>query len=95
MTRKKLPPIPDFQSIEERDNYFRDNADYFVLYSTMGVGHRDRTEYKNLADAEKNAILRQIIAPESRWMIYAVIGAQSAFVMSVPKSNLPFKGKRK
>jgi hypothetical protein len=77
---------PDFQTYEERDAYFRDNAEYFTVVKKEGVGHYSRDEYKLLDDAVKAAQTKATIGG-GRYMIYAVIGSQSAFVTSVPLSN--------
>lgn len=77
---------PDFKNSRSRDNYFRDNAEYFTVVKKTGVGHYDRSEYKTLAEAERAAQTKATISGGG-WMIYAVIGQQSAFVTSVPKSN--------
>ena len=74
--------LPDFKSIQERDDYFRDNADYFSLVSKTGVGNYGRDEYKKLAEAEA-AAKTKITIGGGRYMIYAVIGVQSAFVKSI------------
>lgn len=81
----KLPA--DFKSSQERDDYFRDNAEYFTVVKKSGVGHYDRSEYKSLAEATAAAQTKATISGGG-WMIYAVIGQQSAFVTSVPKSNV-------
>lgn len=72
----------DFTSHEDRDNYFRDNADYFTVVKKTGVGVYDRDECKSLADAEALAKTKQTIGGGS-YMIYAVIGEQSAFVKAI------------
>lgn len=74
--------VPDFKSIEERDKYFRDNADYFTLVAKEGVGHYERTEYPKLAAAQKAGHTKATISGGG-WMIYAVIGQQSAFVEAI------------
>ena len=76
-------PLPDFKTYQERDQYFKEHADYFTLIAKHGVGYYDRTEYKNLAEAEKVAQTRQTLGGGG-WMIYAVIGRQSAFVKAIP-----------
>ena len=79
MTHK---PLPDFKSHAERDAYFADNADYFTVVSKTGVGSYSRDETKTLAQAESLAKTRQLVGG-GRYMIYAVIGTQSAYVKSV------------
>ena len=74
--------LPDFKTYQERDEYFRDHADYFTLVRKAGVGHNTRIEYKTLEAAEKAAQTKILIGSKG-WMIYAVIGEQSAFVKAV------------
>lgn len=74
--------MPDFKSHDERDNYFREHAEYFTLIKKAGVGVYDRSEYKTLAEARKAAHTKATIGGGG-WMIYAVIGQQSAFVEAI------------
>lgn len=74
--------LPDFKSSDERDAYFRDHADFFTVVKKAGRGY-ERDECKTLADAEKLAKTKQVIGG-SGYMIYAVIGEQSAFVKAIP-----------
>lgn len=79
--------MPEFKSHEERDAYFRENADYFTLVKKSGVGTYDRTEYKSLDEARKAGQTKAAIGGGGQ-MIYAVIGQQSAFVEAIkPKGN--------
>lgn len=71
----------DFKSHEERDAYFRDNADYFTVVKKAGVGSYERHQYKKLVAARKAAHTKATLG--GNWMIYAVIGEQSAFVEAV------------
>lgn len=73
---------PDFKTWQERDAYFREHADYFTLVKKSGVGQYDRSEFKTLAEAEKAAQTKALIGGGG-WMIYAVIGEQSAFVKAI------------
>lgn len=75
-------PLPDFQSIAERDAYFAENADYFTLVKKAGVGHYTRDETKTLVEAETLAKTKIAIGG-GRYMVYAVIGVQSAFVKTI------------
>ena len=84
---------PDFQTSDERDAYFRDHADFFTVVKKVGVGVYDRTEYKTLAEAMRAAHTKATISGGG-WLVYAVIGEQSAFVASVPQSNTG-KGNKK
>lgn len=77
---------PDFKTYEERDKFFKENAEYFSLVKKTGVGHYDRTEYKTLEEAERAAQIKATISGGG-WMIYGIIGEQSAFITSVPKSK--------
>lgn len=74
--------LPDFQSIKERDDYFRDHAEYYTLVNKAGVGLYGRTEGKSLAELERLA-KTMVTVGGGRYMIYAVIGEQSAFVKAV------------
>ncbi len=74
--------MPDFKTSDERDEYFRDNAEYFTLVRKAGVGHYERSEYKSLAEAEKAGITKATIGGGG-WLIYAVIGEQSALVKAI------------
>ena len=74
---------PDFKTYQERDDYFRKNADYFTLFSMSGRGTDTKIECKTLEEAEKLAQTKQVIAGGG-WLIYAVIGSQSALVKTVP-----------
>ena len=75
--------MPDFKSHDERDAYFRDNADYFTLIKKSGVGNYERHEYKKLADAQKAGHTKATISGGGGWLIYAVIGEQSALVEAI------------
>ena len=79
----KPKPLPDFQTYQERDKWFTENADYFTVVKKDGVGHVARDEVTTLAGAEALAKTRQIISG-GRYLIYAVVGEQSAFVKTVP-----------
>lgn len=74
--------MPDFKTWQERDIYFRDNADYFTLVKKVGVGNYERTEYKSLADARKAGHTKATVGGGG-WLIYAVIGEQSALVEAI------------
>jgi hypothetical protein len=84
--------LPDFKTYEERDTYFRENADYFTVVKKTGVGIYDRFEFSSLDEALRAAQTKATIGGGG-WMIYGVIDGQSAFVTSVPKSNTK-KGKK-
>ena len=88
MAKSKKPEVrsrgmPDFQSYAERDQYFRDNADYFTLIKKSGVGTYERSEAKTLAEIEALAKTK-ITVGGGRYLVYAVIGEQSAFVKTIP-----------
>lgn len=78
----KNKALPDFKSYQERDKYFAENADYFTVVNKAGVGVYDRSEIKTLAEAEALAKTKITIGG-GRYMIYAVVGEQSAFVKTV------------
>jgi hypothetical protein len=72
----------NFSSSKERDDYFRDHADYYTVFRQHGVGIRERIECKTLGDAEKLAHTKATIGG-GKWMIYAVIGMESAYVKTL------------
>jgi hypothetical protein len=75
--------LPDFQTYQERDAWFALNADYFTVVKKDGVGHYARDEATTLPAAEAMAKTRQAVGG-GKYMIYAVVGEQSAFVKTVP-----------
>jgi hypothetical protein len=75
--------MPDFKTYQERDDYFREHAHYFTVIKKDGVGGYARDETKTLEQAEKLVKLRQTIGG-GNFLIYAVIGEQSAFVKAMP-----------
>ena len=75
-------PLPDFQTYQERDEYFRDHADFFTLIKKDGVGHYERSEGATLAEIEKLAHTK-ISVGGGKYLVYAVIGGQSAFVKTI------------
>ncbi len=82
--KKELKPrsMPVFKSHDERDSYFRDNAEYFTLVKKVGVGNYDRNEFKTLAEALKAGQTKATISGGG-WMIYGVIGEQSALITTI------------
>lgn len=74
--------LPDFKSYQERDDYFRRNADYYTVVKKDGVGLYQRDECKALEEAVSLAQTRRAVGG-GRYMIYAVIGEQSAFVRAI------------
>lgn len=85
--------MPEFKSHDERDQWFRDNADHFTVVKKSGVGTYERNEAKTLAEATKLAQTKHTIGG-GNYMIYAVIGEQSALVTTVPASKPFSKGKK-
>jgi hypothetical protein len=78
--------LPDFATYQERDEYFKKHADYFTVVAKHGMTY-ERMQYNTLEDALKAAHTKATIAGGG-WMIYAVIGHQSAFVQAVkPKGD--------
>lgn len=73
--------FPDFKSYEERDKFFREHAEYFTVMKKVGRGYA-RDECKTLAEAKALAQTKQTIGG-GKFLIYAVIGEQSAFVEGV------------
>jgi hypothetical protein len=81
-----MKSIPVFKNHDERDAYFRDNADYYTLVRKSGVGVYERIEYRTLAEALAAGQTKAVISGGG-WMIYGVIGEQSAMVATVkPRS---------
>lgn len=80
---RKPKPMPDFKTYQDRDLWFAQNADYFTVVRKDGVGHYARDEAPTLAAAEALATTRRTVAG-GRYLIYAVVGEQSAFVKTVP-----------
>ena len=78
--------LPDFQTYQERDKYFLENADYFTVIKKDGVGYYDRTELKALAQAQAVVKLKQTLGG-GNFLIYAVIGQQSALVQGKAASS--------
>jgi hypothetical protein len=77
-----MKPIPDFKSIEERDTWFRDNADYFTVVRHNGHGNYTKIECNSLKEALYTA---KWLATkhDNTWMIYAVVGVSDAFVRMI------------
>ncbi len=75
-------PLPDFQTFQERDDYFRDHAQYFTLVKKDGVGNYSRDEAKTLEEIEKLAHTK-ISVGGGRYLVYACIGGQSSFVKTI------------
>lgn len=75
-------PLPDFKSHEERDNYFKQHADYFTLIKKSGVGTYQRDERNSLEEIISLAQTK-ITVGGGKYLVYAVIGEQSAFVMTI------------
>ncbi len=78
--------MPDFKSHDERDIYFREHAEYFTVVKKEGIGNYKRDECYTLAEAENLAKTRQAVGG-GNYMIYAVIGEQSAFVKGITEGN--------
>lgn len=75
--------LPEFKSHKERDEYFTQNAEHFTLIRADGPpGQRARDERRSLEDIEKLAHTKKTIGG-GRYLIYAVIGEQSAYVKSI------------
>jgi len=74
--------MPDFKTYQERDDWFCEHADYFTLVKKDGVGHYTRDECKSLAEVEALAKTK-IAVGGGRYLIYAVVGQQSALVKAV------------
>lgn len=73
--------IPVFKNHDERDAYFRDNADYYTLVCKAGLGY-ERHSFKTLAEALAAGQTKAVISGGG-WMIYGVINEQSAMVATV------------
>lgn len=83
MNQKPTAPqnLPDFKTYQERDEYFKQHAEYYTLVKKDGVGNYQRDERKTLEEIDKLAQTKRTIGG-GRYMVYAVIGEQSAFVKS-------------
>ena len=77
-----MKQLPDFKSSEERDRFFLENSDYFTVIRKTGVGTYERSELKNLEYAQKVAEMKRHLFG-GNYLIYAVIGSQSALVQTV------------
>lgn len=77
-----MTDLPDFQTYQERDKYFAEHAEYFTLVKKSGVGHYERTEAKSLAELERLAQTKVTVGG-GKYLVYAVIGEQSAFVKTI------------
>lgn len=74
--------LPDFATYQDRDKWFAENADYFSVVKKAGVGNYARDEKPTLEEARKLAQTKITIGG-GNYMIYAVVGEQSAFVEAV------------
>ena len=74
---------PDFKTSDERDKWFLEHADYFTCIKKEGVGNYNRSETSTLAEAENLVKTRQAVGG-GNYLIYAVIGQQSALVKPMP-----------
>ena len=74
--------VPDFKTSQERDDYFAQHADYFTIIKWRSMGQSERTECKSLEEAEKLAATKVRLLG-GRYMVYAVIGEQSALAKLV------------
>lgn len=81
-----MKSIPVFKSHEERDAYFREHADYYTLVCKAGVGTYSRSEFSTLEQALKAGQTKAIISGGG-WLVYGVIGEQSAMVATVKKES--------
>lgn len=75
--------VPDFKTYQERDQYFLKHAEHFVIIKKSGVGGDERNTAKTLDEAERLAHTKKLIGG-GRFLVYAVIGEQSAFVKAIP-----------
>lgn len=73
--------LPEFKTYQDRDLYFKEHADYFTLVKKDGLRYQ-RDERNSLEEIEKLAQTKITIGG-GRYLIYAVIGEQSAFVKTM------------
>ena len=69
--------MPDFKTIEERQQWIMEHADYFTVFRLVGR-NRYRYECPTLAKAEELARSLSLQERGSRWMIYAVHGVMDS-----------------
>jgi hypothetical protein len=74
--------MPDFKTYQERDDYFRENAEYFTVVGKGQISGYQKDEQKTLVGAEKIAQMRHTITG-GKFLIYGVIGEQSALVRTI------------
>jgi hypothetical protein len=73
----------DFKSIDERDKYITEHADYFTVGRRLGPfeGY-ERHEVKTLSEAE-NLAGRMANQTKKAYLIYAVAGFHDVFVKAI------------
>ncbi len=79
--------MPDFATIQDRDNWVKENADFFTVIRYLGprVGY-ERHEVKTLPEAE--ALAGRMSTEAGRpYLIYAVAGQYDAFLKWVGKEK--------
>lgn len=82
-----MKSIPVFKSHDERDAYFRDNADHYTLVCKAGLGY-ERHSFKTLEEAKAAGQTKAVISGGG-WMIYGVINEQSAMVATIKQQPKP------
>ncbi len=74
--------LPDFKSINERDQYFLDHAEMFTVVRRLSPYSIDRHGCRNFSAAKRLAT--ELAAKfQKPYMIYAVIGPYDSFVEAV------------
>ncbi len=82
-----MTQLPDFKSINERDQYFLEHAEMFTVVRRLSPYSIDRYGCRNFSAAERLAT--ELAAKfQKPYMIYAVIGPYDSFVEAVhPKRS--------
>ncbi len=84
-----MTQLPDFKSINERDEYFLEHAEMFTVVRRLSPYSIDRHECKNYLEAI--TLAEKLVKETGRpYMIYSVIGPYDGFVVAVqPQPKCP------
>ena len=80
MTTEKR--IPDFPTREDRQNWFKKNADYYNITQFKGVGKYESHPMKDYAKALQAAKMLADIK-RGKWLVYAIVGESSEYLTTV------------
>lgn len=69
----------DFESVDARDQWIEDNADYFTVVRHEGLGKYERHEVPT-KDAAMSKAAELAAKRDKVYMVYAVAGIGSAFI---------------